>query len=64
MNACSTTLSVYPAYAGVILVNAYIVSVFDGLPRVCGGDPGRVKTQKGKQAVYPAYAGVIPFGTS
>ena len=31
--------SVFPAYAGVILMNSNRESLIRGFPRVCGGDP-------------------------
>ena len=39
MRAIIKTVKVFPAYAGVILVTLVTLSISEGVPRVCGGDP-------------------------
>ena len=52
----------FPAYAGVILIQAYERSVIRGVPRVCGGDPELERARSVLTRVFPAYAGVILIG--
>ena len=38
--AVKRILTVFPAYAGVILFDLAVKSFYTCVPRVCGGDPG------------------------
>ena len=55
------SFSVFPVYAGVILVSYLIVVVNNSVPRVCGGDPTTSDTAETLRAVFPVYAGVILY---
>ena len=52
----------FPAYAGVILEPARLLSVFRAFPRTRGGDPGGTASAMQAPKLFPAYAGVIPAG--
>lgn len=53
-------LSVFPAYAGVILSTLISTQSPKSLSRIRGGDPVTAFNVQIAQMVFPAYAGVIP----
>ena len=54
--------SLFPAYAGVILLQAQSSLLRIPFPRIRGGDPQVMQYLKGAYQLFPAYAGVIPQG--
>ena len=52
--------SLFPAYAGVILVINAVVGLGAAFPRICGGDPSYKDSSIHTYLLFPAYAGVIP----
>ena len=54
------SFSVFPVYAGVILIDCSFKYSSCGVPRVCGGDPELANYRRGRALVFPVYAGVIP----
>lgn len=55
--------SLFPAYAGVILVKVDECIVHYPFPRIRGGDPYRNLYAGAGSTLFPAYAGVIPAAT-
>ena len=55
------SLSICPAYAGVILQSQITRRFKDYLSRVCGGDPNAGLGGNNTPSICPAYAGVIPI---
>ena len=53
-------LSLFPACAGVIPVEATALRGYHPFPRMCGGDPVRVCQFRHGRKLFPACAGVIP----
>ena len=51
--------SLFPAYAGVILLVGVGISCFHAFPRIRGGDPLVVAALSMGFSLFPAYAGVI-----
>ena len=52
--------SLFPAYAGVILVMVHDNEKLVAFPRICGGDPQVDTRRQVHILLFPAYAGVIP----
>ena len=50
---------VFPAHAGVILINTQYDSSGESFSRTRGGDPETLKTDRFSKNVFPAHAGVI-----
>ena len=55
---------VFPAYAGMFLLNLRLPFVFARFPRIRGDVPGLVDTRKAIADVFPAYAGMFPLQTN
>ena len=56
----NSNISVFPAYAGVILATVWARGAVTGISRIRGGDPHILDIQPLVGLVFPAYAGVIP----
>ena len=54
----------FPAHAGVILLQPTIANVNSTFPRTRGGDPVRELFSKLISNLFPAHAGVIPYQTT
>lgn len=53
--------SLFPAYAGVILLQPWKRELQSTFPRIRGGDPALIVRVCMKSGLFPAYAGVIPL---
>ena len=51
--------SLFPAYAGVILLSLLWLYASSSFPRIRGGDPGLTPVKLAEILLFPAYAGVI-----
>ncbi len=52
-------ISLFPAYAGVILAKNNQNKQMTAFSRVCGGDPLKGANLEDADLLFPAYAGVI-----
>ena len=55
------SLTVFPAYAGMIQTIEAEEDEIPGVPRVCGDDPAWSGLTLSQYYVFPAYAGMIPL---